>query len=151
MATPLNIIPNLIITIITLGFLIQQTVSSEPSEFQFERIELKTPSYVEKYYNISEIRITKYNRTTYVLNLHGEFFVDFDEEFFLEIFFYFNRLNNNQYTKSPAHIKKPFCEVLRRFYKNYIMGQLQGYSNFPQLEPDEDVCPIERVRNSYET
>lgn len=47
------------------------------------------------FYNVSEIPIERINRTTYILNFEFKTFKDKDNKMEFEVFFYHNRLNNN--------------------------------------------------------
>lgn len=112
----------------------------------FERVELLNSSYVEGFYNFSNVRIQKYNRTTFVLNLNFELFIDFDEDVFCEVTFSYNRFNNRQFALTPVHIKKqPFCNMTEGYYKRFVMLQVKDLSNFPQFELEEAPCPFKKV------
>lgn len=116
-------------------------------EVQFDRIELLNASYVKDIYNVSLLRVAKYNRTAYVLNLSVEFYTDLSNEISIEVLFYYNRLNNNQYNKSPFHIKKAsLCEMGEKYYKGFLMEQMKDYSNFPQYGPSQPFCPAKKVQ-----
>lgn len=102
-------------------------------EIPFDQIELVNASYVEGRYNISVLRVTKFNRTTHGLTMEIETFRDIDENHSIEVFIYYNRLNNNQYTESPAHIRKVgISKILDRSCEKYSMNHLKNVSNFPQ-------------------
>lgn len=118
----------------------------ENLEIQFDRIELINGSYAENLYNISLLRVGKFNRTTYVLNFEGELFVDIPIDLSIEAAFYYNRFNNNQFYKTPARIpKESICSVGNKYYTNFLMAQLEDCSNFPQLGKDEPFCPFSKV------
>lgn len=139
MDSPLNVLSALFLTILTVSNVFSL-------EFQFERIELKNESYIPNRYNVSLLRITKLNRTTYAMNLEAEFFNDADTNHSMEVRFYYNRLNNNQYSRSPAHLpKQSICNIGNKQYKDILMPHLKGNSNFPQLKPGENFCPLKKV------
>lgn len=116
------------------------------TEIQFDRIEMLNATYAEGYYNLSEFRITKFNRTAYVWNAKADFFVDIDMDIKVEVSFFYNRLNNNQYTKSPMGLPKDtLCNFAEKYYRKSLMKQFKDYSNFPQRQPNEPICPIEKV------
>lgn len=73
-------------------------------EIYYDRIELLNSSYLPDFYNVSLLRISKFNRTTYVMNLNVDFLQDFGEDIEMQTDFYYNRFNNNQYSKSPLGI-----------------------------------------------
>lgn len=117
-------------------------------ELIFDRIELLNSSYVEGYYNISLLRISKFNRTTYVLNSEFETMIDIMDNIEIEVGFYYNRFNNNQYNKSPARIAKDsVCVHAEKYYKKIVMDDVKDNSNLPQYGTDEPVCPIKKVKS----
>lgn len=64
------------------------------------------PSYLKDFYNIMEVRISKFNRTTAVLNFHGDLYIDVDKDFEVDVTYHYNRFNNNQYNKMPMGIPR---------------------------------------------
>lgn len=99
------------------------------------------PSYLPSFYNASEVRIAKYNRTTSVLNARADLFIDLTDDLEVEIAFYYNRLNNNQYNKMLMGVPRgKICYWLDKYYNNF-MADLKNTSNFPQLKADEKFCP----------
>lgn len=135
---------NLLVAIAALILCIQNIIALD---IQFDRVELANASYVENRYNISVLRISKFNRTAYGLNMEMETFMGFVAGHSAEIRFHYKRLKNNAYTLSPAKItKQPFCDILNKYYQGYWMNQLATVSNFPQLKPDENICPLSKVR-----
>lgn len=126
------------------GFIVLNSVQS--IEVIFDRIEMLNSSYVEGYYNISLLRVTKFNRTTFVLNAEFELFVDVTDKFMVEADFHYNRFNNNQYNKLPGNVKKDtICKHAEKYYKKMIMADVEHKSNFPQYAENEQVCPIKKV------
>lgn len=116
-------------------------------DIQFDRAEFLNESFSKNRYNISVLRVSKFNRTTYALNLEGELFNELNDDVLTEVRIYYNRLNNNQYTLTRAHIpKKPLCEIFDTFYHGYWMYQLEGKSNLPQLAPGKRFCPLAKVK-----
>lgn len=119
-------------------------------DITLDQVNLLNSSYVPGYYNISVLRISKFNRTTFVYNLEADILIDLNEEVFFEVEIYRSRLNNNQYTKSPARVPKlSYCEFLNTHYKKILMEGLKDTSNFPQLKPNENGCPQKKVRHEY--
>lgn len=86
-------------------------------ELHYDRVEMINGSQVEGFYKeIEPFRVKKMNRTSYVLNGETEFYVDLDETFEMEANFYFNRLNNNQYTKSVIAMRRDnICKAFDRY------------------------------------
>lgn len=114
-------------------------------EIQFDRAELKQ-FYVDGMYNFSEFRVSKFNHTAYALNVRGEFYRDIDQDFKVEIEYYYNRMNNNQYTKSIIRVPRlNLCGALDKYYSDFGMKEMKGHSNLPQYEPPAKFCPMEKV------
>lgn len=100
-------------------------------------------TYVPNYINTTVFRVSKFNRTAFVLNWEFESFIDYDETVFYEVEAFTSRFNNNQYTKSPFRIPKmDFCAFLKGPYTNYFKEQAKETSNFPQEDP---LCPMKKV------
>lgn len=131
---------------LTICLLIFQCENVSATEIQLDRVELLNQTYMEGFYNLSEFRVTKFNRTSYVWNAEVEMFSDIDDKLKLEVTFHHNRLNNNQYNKSPMQISKDtLCNIAEKYYRKFIMNDIKDISNFPQLKAGEPVCPIVKV------
>lgn len=116
------------------------------NEIYFDTIKI-VPLYLKDFFNITEVRITKYNRTTPVLNFCVDVLFDIDENLEGEINFHYNRLNNNQYNKMPFGIQKTkFDEIVEKFYTKYIMSDVINFSNLPKCDPPKTPCVFKRVR-----
>lgn len=117
------------------------------NEIQFDRIELN-PLSLDGFYNASLFRIAKFNHTAYALNADGDIFTDVDQNFDIEINFYYNRMNNNQYIRSPLRVPKgSLCNTIEKYYRTYVMKYIQDYSNLPQYEPPATFCPLKQVNS----
>lgn len=115
-------------------------------EVQFERVEMRNATFLESFFNITTLRISKLNRTAYALNLDFELFRDYGEETSAEIELYYNRLNNNQYNKTPFRIpKQSICDLGKTYYKELVMKQLEDTSNLPVLGANDEFCPLKKV------
>lgn len=118
-------------------------------EVHFDRIELRNASYNPELHNITLIRIAKFNRTAYVLNVNGDIFRDVDEEFFVEVAFFHNRFNNNQYTRSPIRVPKTnLCECVEKYYTVLMTEEMKTKTNFPEVKPNEKWCPFKKVHSN---
>lgn len=117
-------------------------------EFQFDQIVLVNSKNREGIYNLSSIRIAKFNRTTYVLNQMVEWFVDIDENVEMDLSFYFNRLNNNQYTKSLLRVPKDqLCSIFDKYYDIVLADAVKNnQTNFPVKKPGQKYGPFPKVR-----
>lgn len=118
---------------------------------QFDRFDVLNSTFVEGLYNISKLRIAKFNRTAYGINFDIEFFFDFNDEYEFSTFFHYNRLNNNQYAKSILRIPKSnFCSWMGSVYPKYLMESFKTRSNLPQYDvKSEKFCPLKKVRNEF--
>lgn len=118
------------------------------SEIYFDLVEV-VPLYLPGIYNISQIRIAKYNRTTSVLNFDGDLLVKLSDDIEVDVSFYYNRLNNNQYNQMLMAIPKTkICSCLDKYY-HFFMKDLKNTSNLPQLGSSKNICPIfPQVRNN---
>lgn len=114
-------------------------------EFQFDRIDILNSTYREGFYNISQARITKFNRTTYVFNAVMEWFIDLDDDVSSDITIHFNRFNNNQYSKTPMHVKRqPFYKIVDKFYVIiFAQAMEKKQMNVPLKKAGE---PVRKVR-----
>lgn len=114
------------------------------TELVFDRAELLNGSFVEGFYhNAIEYRISKLNRTTYVLNGDIEFFVTLDDSYDMEVNFYFNRLNNNQYEKSFISIKRDsICNMDK--HRNILFTK-KNENSTNWITPGKSFCPLEKV------
>lgn len=131
----------LFIIIVTLSFR-----NVEPSEISINRVELLNSSYLKGYYNSSEFRVNKVNRSAFALNLDIEFLIDLDDDVSIEIGFYSKRLLNNEYQKSIVRVpKQSFCTFFAERYKRHFMEEWKDVSNFPQLKENESPCPLKKV------
>lgn len=115
-------------------------------EIQFDLVDLN-PASVNRFYNASLFRIAKFNHTAYAFNAAGELFVDIDNHFDIEINFYHNLMNNNQYRKTSIRVSKSsLCDILDQYYPSYAMKRLKDLSNLPQYEQPDKFCPFKKVK-----
>lgn len=115
-------------------------------DIQFDRIEMLNASYVANRYNVSVLRISKIDRTTYGLNMEFETFRDMTADHLADVRFFYKRLSNNEYSMSLAQIPKmTICEIGDKYYNGYWMTELGNYSNLPQLKPKQSFCPLVKV------
>lgn len=135
----------LCICLLAIGLLITNFGTISTNELQFDLAKVLTPPYIEGLCNISTFRVTRFNRTSYVLNVEYENFVDIDENYEIEVKIYYNRLNNNQYNLSPMRIpRSPYCAVAQKFYPMLASSATNDTSNM--YDSDGRACPREKVR-----
>lgn len=133
-----------VIFIITLNF-----NSVVMHEMNFDRIELVNSTYLEGVYNFSLFRINKFNRTTHAINLEFELYVDIDEQFEIAVSFYYNRLNNNQYSKSVMRVpRSSLCGCVEKYNSILVTDEMKNHTNLLLLKPNGKWCPVKSVSNS---
>lgn len=115
-------------------------------ELHYDRVELLNASYVEGYYNVSQFQVNKFNRTTYVFNAAGEIFIDIDRTVTASMDLWYNRFNNNQYSKSPMRVpKSSLCDALDK-YSGLLSEVLRKSTNMLDgKKPGDKVCPLKKV------
>lgn len=138
------LLPNLIFVPLFLVLTVQNILTSEVF---FDRVELLNASYVKDLYNVSTIRVNKFNRTTYVLNMEFEKYIEMNDKIQLEIKFYYNRFNNNQYTKSLIRVPKDsMCKTYDKFGPTIMAGTDETVTNLPYPRKlGEHFCPAQKV------
>lgn len=117
-----------------------------PQAIQFDNVLLQNTTYKEGVYNISVFRIAKFNRSSYVLNVEVDLIVDFDKDYQVEVAFYYNPLNNQQYTLHPFRVQTaPFCNISHKFYNTIYKENIEQYTNFPVTKSGVNNCPLKKV------
>lgn len=139
-----------LISILTILLIIFYCENVSITKIEIDRVEILNSSYMEGIYNISELYVSKFNRTAYVLNVKMMLYIDIDENCEVELSLHHNRLNNNQYNKMPFGIsRRSCCQLLEEHYRTVFMPLLKDVSNLPQLKEGDHVCPIKKVLISY--
>ncbi|XP_062538100.1 uncharacterized protein LOC134206399 [Armigeres subalbatus] len=106
-------------------------------EFTFQRLEQVTGFDILR----TNMRITKYNRTTAVMNGTVDFYVDLDNSLTFQMKLAYSRLGNNQFNLYPLRLAEaPFCHFLNDTFREY-QADFQNATNFPQVGP-EGLCPV---------
>lgn len=132
--------------LVILSYLAVTSLAEISYETTYDQVVLESAPYVPGYYNMSQFRVSKYNRSVYVLNVKIEYFIDLDETVFVEIEVFRSQLNNNQYEKSPFRVPKmDYCSYLKGPYQRIMMDGLKNCSNFPQADDIEKNCLLKKV------
>lgn len=132
--------------ILTVWFLVNNNVLIFKTELIPEGVELVTPRFVKGHYNVSSYRITRFNRTTYVVESVFELMVDLTNEYNFEGSLYYSRSKNNQYTKMPFHFPKiSMCEYLEKYLKNDLLQDKSSRPDKPDYKLVDSVCPLKKV------
>lgn len=135
---------SLAICLLILNFSQFRAISSF-NELQFDSMQFLNSTYAEGLYNVSEMRVTKTNRTTYVVNIVWDLLDDFGDDMEMEIKFYYNRFNNNQYNLSPIRVpQSSFCSM-KKFYPILFTEATKNTSNI--FKANQSTCPYNKVRN----
>lgn len=71
---------------ILFNLILLQWITLGNAEVILENIESLNGTGVEGYYSLKNLRISKFNRTVYALNIDAEFFVDFDNNYQVKYF-----------------------------------------------------------------
>lgn len=104
---------------------------------RFERIEFDYKR--DKYIKNMEVRVTKYNRTSYIIQGRGSILIPFSDDFNLRYEIY--GMQGNEYRKIyPDFIEKKMCTFLQKSKLMYhtLVGP---HSNLPPQA--EGMCPWE--------
>ena len=119
---------------------------SSVNEAHFDRIELLNSTYAEELYNVTEFRVTKTNRTTYVANIVWDSLIDFGDDMEIEVKIYYNRFNNNQYNLTPLRVpRSSLCATLKKFYPMIFTAATRNTTNL--IRADGTACPYNKVRS----
>lgn len=113
-------------------------------EIHYDRVELKNNSYNPDYYNFSVYRIFKFNRTAYAMNLKVDIFVDVNDDAEAEVAFFYNRFNNNQYSRIIIRVpRSKYCESYKRFQSLIVAEDMKSKTTFPDINDatyDDKTC-----------
>ncbi|XP_055602448.1 uncharacterized protein LOC129751150 [Uranotaenia lowii] len=88
----------------------------------------------------SQLRVTKYNRTTPVVTGTISYFEDMDNSYTFEMQCAYSPLGNNQFNEYPMNLKKQnFCDFINTTYREYQHIWKKG-SDWIQVGP-KGLCP----------
>lgn len=91
-------------------------------------------------FNFTTMRITKYNRTSYVAKLDFEQIADSTDN--VEVAVFVHMAQGNVYKRQPYKInRKPFCDFYKNEFKLIVYEGVKPFCNF--APPDE--CPLKKV------
>ncbi|XP_058828429.1 uncharacterized protein LOC131688259 [Topomyia yanbarensis] len=125
----------LVLIQLLIGFQIGETMYRTIGEF--DRFEVEYSALGD----FSKLRITKYNRTTPVINGTYDIAVDLDDSYELGVTCARSALGNNQYNTIPLKLSSmPVCQFFKTYAYDYQYMYLNK-SNFPQV-PREGMCPF---------
>lgn len=150
-----KLITGKMIWILCISVVFQSIMSVESQVFtkirldlEMDRIEMMKELYHEGLLNVSQFRVTKFRRTTAVINLNSDVYINVNEDWEMDVFFYFNRSNNNQYTKHPARIFRDIvCNIIDQRFKPFLTGNVfdNKDAHLPKFTSDEKSRPIPKV------
>lgn len=107
------------------------------SELSLDQIKLLNSSYMEGYFNFTELRVTKFKRFTYGINMRCELFRDIDENISMDIQIWWKRSIEQEYSLSLYHFKKlNFPDFFAKYFDiaKVFMEAAKHHSNLPPLE-----------------
>lgn len=117
-------------------------------DFYLDRLELLNATYAPGLYNFSEFRIAKFNHTTYVINAVVDTIIDLGEELSIEVAFFYNRFNNNQYQRTVMRVPKmKVCDAIERYYPIFMTEEIKKTTNFPEVIAGKKYCPLKKVNS----
>lgn len=132
-------------SILTIFLFIIQFENISTTKIELDRVDFLNSTYLEGFYNITKLYISKFNRTSYVYTGEIITYRDFDNKFDVEAMFHHNRFNNNQYNKMPFRLsKRSICKTIDEYY-SLVESALKDVSNIPLREPGANYCPIKKV------
>lgn len=101
-----------------------------------DRVEVT--NYTDEYFENVKSRVSKYNRTTYVVNTEGNIKYPFGNELrsLVELYAY----QGNEYRLLGSKRFSKFCDIAHEYEQYYEMSK--AFCNVP----DKLVCPIVPVR-----
>lgn len=138
---------NLSVCILLIGFLVCQSNGILKQKFELNHVATPNSTYLEGFFNISTLRIGKFNRTTYALYLEVEVFADLDENIEMEIKYYYNRINNNQYNLMPIRFKRvKVCDLIEQYKSLLDYEEFRNITNIPEPDMSKPYCPVKPVR-----
>lgn len=123
-------------------------ISSRVYTVQIEAAKLLNSSYLEGYYNVSRLSVSKFNRSIIVVNFEIEFLTDFNEDYVFDIAFYTKRRAGMNWSKNLYYWPKlPLCYLL----KELDLFTMEGYNNtnFPRYDKDVKQCVLPNVNRSF--
>lgn len=89
-------------------------INSKRYTVQVDEVKLLNSTYLKGVYNFSRVSVTKYNRSTFVLNMEAELLTDFTEDYFIDIAYYLKRRAGLTWSKGPYNWpKRHLCDLLR--------------------------------------
>lgn len=132
--------------VLAIGVLLFHSHAIFAFEMVYDQVSFQNTTDSGKYFNFTMFRIAKFNRTLYVFNGDVDLLLDIDGNFYAELSFHYNRLNNNQYNKSPMRVpRENLCSLLRKYYGFFTAATTEEQTNLPRLKPGENICPIKSV------
>lgn len=112
---------------------------------QIDEAKFLNSTYLEGYYNISRITVSKFNRTQFVFNADFEFLTDLNENFVYDVAIYVKRKAGQSWSKNLYNYPNySFCDTMKK-YRQYSMEDFKAVSNFPQFDKNDESCVFPKV------
>lgn len=104
--------------------------------FSFDQIFiLNNKTYVEGFYNYKELRVKRFNRTTYGLNAEFEIFYDLDDRVTVDYKLDIKRSNAHEYTTLIAPTDpETLPAMMNKYFTTYesLWRKMMKFSNLPE-------------------
>lgn len=109
-------------------------------ELQMDRLEIiNSPG--GNSFNFTTLRVTKFNRTSYVVKaIFQQTAVSISN---VEVAVFVQFMQGNEYKLQPYKVnRKPLCDFYKQEFNQIALGGMKSFSNLP--EPSDD-CPFKQV------
>lgn len=121
-------------------------INSKIFTVQVDEVKLLNSTYLEGYYNISRLTVTKLNRSTFVLNTEFDLLSDTNDDYFMSGAYYLKRRAGMHWSKSLYFWpKQSICLGFITFYKYAEKGY--NNTNIPHFDATSEKCLLSKVSN----
>lgn len=132
----------IIIISVLVGFTVN-IINSKVYTIQLDEAKFLNSSYLEGYYNLSRLTVSKFNRSTFVMNVDLELLVDLNDDYFFDTAYYSKKIACHSWSKNLYYWKNQSqCLVLETF--RYFAVKGYNNTNVPLFKKDEQ-CLLRKV------
>lgn len=137
----------IIIFSILLGFTVS-LVNSKIYTIQVDEVNMLNSSYVEGYYNFSKFAVTKFNRSTFVMNIEFELLTDlYDGDYSFDSVYYMKKRPGLSWSKNLYYWPKQSPCMGIGTFRQFARKDFND-TNVPLYEKDKK-CLIPKVKWSF--
>ncbi|XP_055543291.1 uncharacterized protein LOC129728848 [Wyeomyia smithii] len=120
----------LILLVVTAAVIVSASI-----DVMFEKIEQVNGTHI---YDLSKIRVRKFNRTIWVLDGTMDLLVDGDDRYEISVIAAYSSLGNNQFNQYPMKIAPHrLCQFFSTTWREYY-SYFKDCTNFPEI----GACPV---------